>query len=568
MFKPQDLSDSDLVDHLCVAVEERDVQFVVLWSRMMNKRNLAGGALAKHSWKAVSALELASSREWAVNREIILQVLLHGCDDYFGTQAFSDETKHAKGWAKECIEHWTTTRKAQASDARDLLEMRSDKAAQWIKANLPPHPRPESLTGFSSLPSRPSTPSPPPSISPEVPSTPESVPPLRSTRPAVTPRPILKKHPSRYSSIEHARTPTPLPPVPTVLRDAKGVPIFRPSENCRLAIYRLPLSGARSLLASSGVKFTNLVVSSSDQDSVAYLTVSSKAEMAALVAWGDSLGYFVQRSPPSNPGPSNLFHLVVRGLPRETDLATFKNLVRVTRCGGFDFRLGFLDEEFVGTVRVATEAGAKEAVQALNAKSRSAIDLKVTCGSGSGPANLVPLAEPPRGCSTSPKVVDAKSHSSTVDRSKRPLPEQFDDDDNDGAKRGGSIASRDGGPYPRDPRRRRIATSPARLPASTADSPFRRASPAVQRRTVFNARTSARSAFSSSTLSPPPRVPFPLPPLPKTDRPRVPLFLPSADLVELPSLPTTVAPRDVNDHASISARDPEGEPRASSPFFF
>lgn len=44
MFKPQDLCEQDLIDHLCVAVEEQDVQFVVLRSRLLRKRGVVGGA--------------------------------------------------------------------------------------------------------------------------------------------------------------------------------------------------------------------------------------------------------------------------------------------------------------------------------------------------------------------------------------------------------------------------------------------------------------------------------------------------------------------------------------------
>ena len=53
-----------------------------------------------------------------------------------------------------------------ALEARRLLDMSSEVAAEWVDKNLPPHPNAESFTGYSELPPRPpSFPTPPPSTS-------------------------------------------------------------------------------------------------------------------------------------------------------------------------------------------------------------------------------------------------------------------------------------------------------------------------------------------------------------------------------------------------------------------
>ncbi|GAA5949366.1 hypothetical protein JCM3765_003386 [Sporobolomyces pararoseus] len=404
MFRAQDLSEQDLVDHLCVAVEEKDVKFIVLWERLMKKRGgIVGQAYRRHSWKETSAIELACSRGYSQTNKLILEILLHGCDNHLAALDFQRETRNARAWAAATMKEWFISGKAQAEAARKLVEMRSEQAEKWIKAKVPPPAFPEKLTGLNPLPPRP-TPaikfdSPPVSSSPDRPPPPALIPsafPLPPIKPAKTfaPRPILKKRSGRFPSPQPLRQTTSASPsrvqISPLKLDQNGKPIFKPSEICRLAIYRLPPSSSQridSLLSSAPVSISNVVVVPQAKQSIVFCTVPSKKEMQRLIEWGDSNKYMVERAPPSNPNLTEYYHILVRGLSNRKEkvsLDEFRKLVKSTRCGAFECQLGFLDSEFVGLARVGTQSGGEEAVRGI--MGRAGNGLRVSWGVGRGPS--------------------------------------------------------------------------------------------------------------------------------------------------------------------------------------
>ncbi|GAA5828982.1 hypothetical protein JCM3766R1_003890 [Sporobolomyces carnicolor] len=329
----------------------------------------------------------------------------------------------------------------EAQDAGRLLEMRSAHAEAWIKAKLPPPPDPESLTRFNPLPPRPS---PEPvqdkaaqdsSSFPAVFQMPREPSSTLSRRPTVqtkTPiRSILKKRttespasrPASPPRHREGRTPQraavsgphPLRAPPSLALDRNGKPVFAPSQLCRLAIHRLPLDNVERVLASSGVSsISNVSVVRAavapttapmgkeggggegvggPVRSIAFCTVATVDDMKRLVEWGDGLDYFVERAAPSNPHAKAYYHVVVRGLDGDVDMGSFKRMLRQTRCGSFEHRIGHVagdSRQVVGVARVGTIAGAQEAVAAFAA--RATTKLVATWGHGHGPS-LFPIRD-------------------------------------------------------------------------------------------------------------------------------------------------------------------------------
>lgn len=197
---------------------------------------------------------------------------------------------------------------------------------------MPPPPFPEKLIGLNPLPPRPSpiTVSPSPLPSPPTPPQPSPVPSIfplpPPTKPSknFAPRPILKKRLGKFPSPPPLRSIKVAPTAsfkvsPPLKLDQNGKPIFKPSEICRIAIYRLPPRSTSqtidTLLSSSRISITDVrVVPRRQEQSIVYCTVSSKKEMQRLIEWGDSQGFTVERAPPFDPNFSEYYHVLVRGL--------------------------------------------------------------------------------------------------------------------------------------------------------------------------------------------------------------------------------------------------------------
>ncbi|GAA6040043.1 hypothetical protein JCM8097_004752 [Rhodosporidiobolus ruineniae] len=70
------LTDQEVVDYLCTAVEELDVLYVEIWLRRLKSRGVRDGVTRNHSWGNVSAVSLAGSAEQSVLTELVLHLLL------------------------------------------------------------------------------------------------------------------------------------------------------------------------------------------------------------------------------------------------------------------------------------------------------------------------------------------------------------------------------------------------------------------------------------------------------------------------------------------------------------
>ncbi|GAA5825606.1 hypothetical protein JCM5353_007503 [Sporobolomyces roseus] len=166
----------DLATRLVVAIEEQDVLYVLYWLEKMKESNCLEPAInGKHSWKGYSALESIVQSPFTQLRRVILEVLLlHGADG---------ESKEILDLAMEkrntevlqVLLNWKSRGREEAVDARRLIEMSLEEAANWIDLNLAPPPNAESLTGTDDPPLRPShLPFPPvesqspPSIAPSI----------------------------------------------------------------------------------------------------------------------------------------------------------------------------------------------------------------------------------------------------------------------------------------------------------------------------------------------------------------------------------------------------------------
>ncbi|BGP49195.1 hypothetical protein JCM10450v2_005078 [Rhodotorula kratochvilovae] len=164
----------ELVDRLVTAVEEQDVLFCVYWLQEMGRRGMldversAEGVNAPHSWKHHSALVTAVLEPHTLLRHFILVLLLLHVRHPPGHPAVEVARERHSVWAYELMRKWDVRRQHQEAPARHLLSLSPTEAAEWIDVNLPPHPNPDSLTGYGPLPPAPTRPSRSPSPRPAV----------------------------------------------------------------------------------------------------------------------------------------------------------------------------------------------------------------------------------------------------------------------------------------------------------------------------------------------------------------------------------------------------------------
>ncbi|GAA5890706.1 hypothetical protein JCM6882_000631 [Rhodosporidiobolus microsporus] len=158
------LSEQDLVDYLCTAVEEEDVLFVWLWLKRLEGRGQKSGARRKYSWQDRSPLSTVCAAPQTPLRLFILQLLLLTVDDEF----FSSVLRglDAQPWAVQVVRVFQERGASASPTAAELLSLTDEAAAaDWVDTHLPPPPKsPDELTGFKPLPppvTRPAPPSPP-----------------------------------------------------------------------------------------------------------------------------------------------------------------------------------------------------------------------------------------------------------------------------------------------------------------------------------------------------------------------------------------------------------------------
>ncbi|BGP17174.1 hypothetical protein JCM10213v2_005190 [Rhodosporidiobolus nylandii] len=149
----------ELRDYLVVHSDETDPLYVLHRLQQLDEAGAAGWAVdSPHSWKGVNALVFAASKEESRETKLVLELLLLKTAMPVLTIAYMEIKRGGKEWAAELMEHWVTGRWNAASDARWLLEIGLQEAADWLDLALPPHPRANSLTGLKPLPPRPPCP--------------------------------------------------------------------------------------------------------------------------------------------------------------------------------------------------------------------------------------------------------------------------------------------------------------------------------------------------------------------------------------------------------------------------
>ncbi|GAA5825611.1 hypothetical protein JCM5353_007504 [Sporobolomyces roseus] len=139
-----------LTDHLVVAAEEQDVLYVLHWLEEMREENCLEQAIdSKHSWKGYSAVESIIKSPFTQLRQSILEILLlQGAD----SQTTSFDRQSESGEALQVLMDWESSGKQAAQDARHLLSISLEEAAEWIDQNVPPPPNASSLTGCNDPP--------------------------------------------------------------------------------------------------------------------------------------------------------------------------------------------------------------------------------------------------------------------------------------------------------------------------------------------------------------------------------------------------------------------------------
>ncbi|GAA6002875.1 uncharacterized protein JCM10292_001350 [Rhodotorula paludigena] len=172
---------AELVGRLATAVSEQDVLYVLCWLKEMHARDLLSsesgvrGLHLRSDWHALPALHIAALRSHSELAEFIFLLLL----DFLPKPSLESSVVVAAGragfrWVMDLVNS-SAELERRATATRHLFSLNLTEAAEWIDANLPPHPDPDSLTGCGPLPTR---------SSPSSPAAPAS-----SADPASIPRP-------------------------------------------------------------------------------------------------------------------------------------------------------------------------------------------------------------------------------------------------------------------------------------------------------------------------------------------------------------------------------------------
>ncbi|GAA5879602.1 hypothetical protein JCM16303_003269 [Sporobolomyces ruberrimus] len=371
------LSDQDLIDYLHTAVSEDDLLFVVYWLVQLRGRNVVSPGLELHSWKRATPLVTAVGRPHSTTRSLILQCLLSETSHQAHAKSKDMGVVRREGekWARDTLERWTNEGSSSSlgsvKKGRDLLESPSDVVEEWIKRKLPPHPDPSSLTGCKGLPPpRPSSSRLPP-----------------KAQAASRPSPLLptRASPSVFREVSLDGPPLPSNSPPPPPDDSLPRPIFHPfhpAETSADSCCRLYLGSIspqvtdeeiESLLASTSIPIEGLrIVRRAQKKTDVFFSVPSKQEMNHLIRSIDGTRFhgcgqalFIQRAMPERRAPHH-FHLVIPNLPTSFSTYEVYSLVRNSRCGPFESRIGYnVEGNWIGTCQVGSREAAEDATDYL-----------------------------------------------------------------------------------------------------------------------------------------------------------------------------------------------------------
>ncbi|BGP17173.1 hypothetical protein JCM10213v2_005189 [Rhodosporidiobolus nylandii] len=390
------LTKQQLGDYLSTSVVEGDAVFVHFWLGEMRTRGMLEssngrapeGLRVKHSWRGCFPLAAAVLEDAETPlRRLILQLLLHsieGKDKDKGLEAALSELTDQE--ASRMIS-W---RANGAEQARHLLALSSDDAAQWLDDNVGDSlPDPTHCTGAGPLrlPSitlsdsdgEKNTPlyTPPPARSPSPPPQP-SFQPLPSSPEAPSSSNLTHSHISYSSSSDRsASAPSrdfflPGPP----FRAADPAALCSPAHSShpvppspslpRLHIYGLPLDTEANevsyLLRLGGVTGRSFSFVERRICMSVYATVASRADYKRVLETlhnSTVRGHLVTVERAVDPEPQHPF-VVIGGLSPYTSAASMSSSGREARCGLYDFRL---HEGGIATCRAPSPASAEDAVR-------------------------------------------------------------------------------------------------------------------------------------------------------------------------------------------------------------
>ncbi|GAA5825599.1 hypothetical protein JCM5353_007500 [Sporobolomyces roseus] len=138
----------DLTDRLVIATQEQDVLYVLHWLEEMREENCLEEAINnKHSWKGCSALGSIIKTPFTQLRRLILEILLLGGADVRSRDVIELAMQERNLDVLKILLTWEKSEKDEANDAKYLLSLIPEEAADWIDKNLPPPPNPDFLTG-------------------------------------------------------------------------------------------------------------------------------------------------------------------------------------------------------------------------------------------------------------------------------------------------------------------------------------------------------------------------------------------------------------------------------------
>ncbi|GAA5960175.1 hypothetical protein JCM3765_002496 [Sporobolomyces pararoseus] len=141
----------ELTDRLVVSTEEQDVLYLIVWIQEIKQLGRLEALNGTHSWKGCSALVSLVRSEWSTLRQLSLEILLAAGAE-ITNQVRSAAMEHGRIEAIETLSNWKTGGETKVNDARMLLSISIEDAADWIDQNLPLPPDVENLTGYGPLP--------------------------------------------------------------------------------------------------------------------------------------------------------------------------------------------------------------------------------------------------------------------------------------------------------------------------------------------------------------------------------------------------------------------------------
>ncbi|BGP33070.1 hypothetical protein JCM10296v2_004859 [Rhodotorula toruloides] len=357
------LSLQELVDRFVTAVEESDVLYVVYWLQEMRRRGLldstldpaAKGIDLDHSTLHYSALVSAVIKPHSELREAILLILLRFVRKVNHTAAFWLAGSGSIEWAVKLLNAWDSQQDLPplTKPLQILIDLAPSEAEAWIFEHLPPHPAPDTLTGYGSLP-RLDIDSPP--NAPHASSTSDSSVALlqASYVTAHAPEQLATRQPTPATPRQQVQMPH--QPVPVEL-ELGNLPLDATDEEVLRLFQHFRLNPSLvSVRIFSRSKSATLRVASEED-----FRAASTALQDALLR-GHKL--FVARLS-HQPTPRDPI-VILRNLPPSSRPQTLHDLVQAN-CGGYDNRIREQGQSScTGVFRVLSEEAARLAVSRLN----------------------------------------------------------------------------------------------------------------------------------------------------------------------------------------------------------